>query len=122
MRLFLAIELPQEVKQYLDQVRQTFEQIGDLREELSFVKRENWHVTLKFLGEVADADVPALVSELSHIPVEPMKLCARFLTYFQNRNPRVIAVAVDGEVERLAKLFAQIEDACERLAFAKEQR
>ena len=62
MRLFLAIELPDAVKQQLTAVQRS--PLAALR----WAPAEQLHVTLKFLGEVPDADVPAIIEHLAKLP------------------------------------------------------
>ena len=53
MRLFLAIELPQQAQDSLD------EHLAQLKKEypyFSWVPKENFHITLQFLGEVEDVE------------------------------------------------------------------
>lgn len=53
MRLFLAIDLPSEMKEQLDN------QLYDLKKEypqFTWVSPENYHITLHFFGEVADVE------------------------------------------------------------------
>lgn len=62
MRLFLAIDIPAEVK------KQITKQISHLQEEypqLSWIPEENYHVTVRFFGEVED--VSALTKKLEDV-------------------------------------------------------
>lgn len=59
VRLFVAAALP-------DDVLDALAALGDPRgADLRWVDRSELHVTLRFLGEVPDADVPALVDALA---------------------------------------------------------
>lgn len=58
MRLFFGLPWPEEWKE--DLVRRT--KVWEGRKALRSVKPENWHVTLRFLGETAEDKVPALVA------------------------------------------------------------
>jgi 2'-5' RNA ligase len=95
----------------------------DLTESVSWVKRENWHITVKFLGEVPDAQVPNVKDVLAHVKVEPMELFADRMLYFPKRGPvRVIAIGIGGDAGRLNQLYDRIEEACQQLGFPKENR
>lgn len=48
MRLFIAIDLPENVKTYLESVCKKFDNMSNIK----LVQPQNLHITLKFLGEV----------------------------------------------------------------------
>jgi len=48
MRLFIAIEIPKESKESI----RNLENLIDTNASVKWVKKENLHITLKFLGEV----------------------------------------------------------------------
>ena len=54
MRVFVALELPDKTK---DNLLRSAEQLKNFAERGNFTKRENLHVTLHFLGEVAERDL-----------------------------------------------------------------
>ncbi|MEK9165844.1 MAG: RNA 2',3'-cyclic phosphodiesterase [Patescibacteria group bacterium] len=55
MRLFLAINLPLNIKQVLAQELPCFDYL-----KFRLIPPENWHITLKFIGEVDAALVPII--------------------------------------------------------------
>ncbi|MFQ6117437.1 MAG: RNA 2',3'-cyclic phosphodiesterase, partial [Candidatus Bipolaricaulia bacterium] len=77
MRTFFCIELDDEVKEGLEGIIQSLK-----RDELwratrvSWVKRENLHITLKFLGEIAPERVEELrlAAEVVSEGLEPFSL------------------------------------------------
>lgn len=60
MRLFIAIELPDELKDRLAGLKTVIP-------AANWVKRAGYHLTLSFLGEVDSDRVPALTAALSSI-------------------------------------------------------
>lgn len=123
MRLFLAIELPEEVRRHLDGVVRALKNPSDVSESVSWVKRENWHVTLKFLGEVKGERVGEVRAALTGVQVEKMRLFADRMLYFPKRGPvRVITAGVGGDAGRLNQLHGRIEDVLEPIGFEREQR
>jgi len=100
VRLFVAAELPEAAVDALVAWRPE-------HEELRPVPRESLHVTLAFLGERDESDVPviaALVDELAR-PAEGLTLeRARWLP---PRRPRVLAVEL-GAAEALVELQAAV--------------
>lgn len=123
MRLFTAIELPEPVREHLTHLRGELTTAADLADAVSWTKPENLHVTLKFLGEVADDAVRPLVDALAGVAVQPMDLAADHMVYFPKRGRvRVIAAGLTGDVARLGRLYADVESACATLGFAPEGR
>lgn len=62
MRLFIAIELPEEIKSYLKDLQKQI--ISDAAE---LTLTNDFHLTLKFLGEVEEKDVDFIKSTLKEI-------------------------------------------------------
>jgi 2'-5' RNA ligase len=123
MRLFTAIELPANVADHLARITNTLRARRDLKNALSFTKEDKFHITLKFLGEVADDKVPALASSLQTLRVMPMNLSISHFLVLPGQGPaRVLAANVAGDTKPLADLFGQIESACQPLGIPREAR
>ena len=123
MRLFLAIELPEDVRRHLERVATALKYSPDLASSVTWVKRENLHVTLKFLGEVEDTRIPQITAALADLSSDPIQLMADRMLFFPKRGPvHVVGVEVGGDTARLSKLHAQIETRCAELGFMRESR
>lgn len=107
MRLFTAIDIPEEIKQRLDEL------IGRLRPsaKLAWSTAKNLHVTTKFIGDWPEGRLAEIQRTLSDVAVPaPFQIALRGLGWFPNaRNPRVLWAGVEGppELERLARDTAQ---------------
>ena len=131
MRLFLAIELPDDVRQHLatwgpshvPDVR-TYLKQRQINARLSVTPPQNLHVTLKFLGEVEESAVKPLCDALGSVPAEPASpVRAGHLELLPQRGPvRVVAAGLDGDVGRLERLYRAVEDVCEGERFTPERR
>ncbi len=121
MRLFVAIELPEKVRAHLMEAQAAMR--PGLR-GVSWTRGENLHLTLKFLGETAEADVPRVCAGLEGVRrAEGIGLRASGVTCFPERGMfRVVAAGFSGEVERLGALYGEVERACAGLGFAAERR
>ena len=120
MRLFLAIELPDDVRAHLLKVRQTLE---SSLPKVSYTRGENLHLTLKFLGDLEPKRVDAITESLAHVASPKLDLFAHTIECFPNRGPiKVITAALDGSLPPLRVLVASIEQRCKFLGFDKEQR
>ena len=123
MRLFTAIELPEPVREYLLRIRTALAKSVDLADAVSWVKPENLHVTLKFLGEVPDETAGELATSLGRIQVASMRLAVDHIVYFPKRGAvRVIAGGFTGDVAELVDLFSRVEDVCAAAGFEREGR
>ena len=123
MRLFLAIELPEDQKEWLVEHRFRKEWFG-FGEGLRLTRPETLHVTLNFLGEVPAERLAVIQGALGKITL-PGRIdlhVARF-TFFPPRGPiRVFVAQLGGAVEAVRELHARLEDALEPLGFAREAR
>jgi 2'-5' RNA ligase len=61
VRLFVALIPPEDT---LDEIEAAFAPCRGVRPELRWTRRESWHVTLAFYGEVGDRTVPRLLPRL----------------------------------------------------------
>jgi 2'-5' RNA ligase len=130
VRLFLAIELPDPVRQHLSDLiarRSVADFVATWQGDdfgVSPTRAESLHVTLKFLGEVAESAVPELTDALNRVEVEaPIWLRAAFVDLLPPRGPiRVIAAGLDGDVARLTRLHRSLEDCCFGLGYPAERR
>lgn len=121
MRLFTAIELPDDLRQHLVRVRHALR--GEAR-QASFTRDENLHITLKFLGEAHDQQIQPLTQSLAKIQVAGgIQLQADAVECFPDRGPvRIVAARFGGDMKRLDALHRAIEQRCQHLVFAPENR
>lgn len=122
MRLFIGIEFPERVIAALTAVQ------GELRANSQrgrFKRRENFHLTLKFLGEVPAADVPLLTAPLATVAaaVSPFAIGLGRVGQFGSGSPvRTVWVDASGDLERLQDLQGRVEQALAPLGFPAERR
>ncbi len=115
MRLFIAIEFPDEVKKALIRLRKD---IPGAR----WVPVEQIHLTLAFLGEVDEPTTGRLTGELSQIRTPAFKLCFTGTGCFPDRRrPRVLWVGLEPE-PRLNLLAAKIRTAVLNCGIPQEER
>ena len=120
MRLFLAIELPDEVRGHLMVARQRLE--AGLP-KIAYTRAENLHLTLKFLGEVEQKKLEAITTSLAMIRASAIELRAGGIDCFPGRGPiRIVTAGLEGTVRPLRALVEAIEQGCRFLGFEKEQR
>jgi 2'-5' RNA ligase len=110
-RLFVAISLPENVRDEIEKVQEEMRSAvpGDF---MRWTKREQFHLTLKFLGNVAASRVAELTEVLREAcrPFGPMRLRAERIGFFPDmRYPRVAWAWVHDEKEVLPLLQRAIE-------------
>jgi 2'-5' RNA ligase len=139
LRLFVAVELPDDVRRALDDAVESLKRAG-VDEGLRWVRPEGIHVTLKFLGATPREKVDAIIAGLRDAVsgVAPFELRPEGLgTFHGGRNPhftrqyrrerypsnvRVLWVGVEGDTALLAELAARVEAAISPLGFPTEKR
>ncbi len=115
MRLFVALPLPESVRQQLLMLA-------------SGVKGAKWqrddqlHLTLKFLGEVDGATAEDVDQALGNIAMEPFSVSLAGVGLFGTiKSPRVLWAGVEPETQ-VSRLYDKVERAMVSLGLAPEAR
>jgi len=122
IRSFIAIELPDDIRQSIDNVTRQLRARGI--PAIRWVHVNNIHLTLQFLGEVPSKDLNAIAEQLKLTAKQsrPFEIRISGLGCFPNRRqPRVIWVGVKAPPE-LAALQKSIQDENVRLGITPENR
>lgn len=122
MRLFIAIELPSEIKAALAVCQQKLRQTSA---QASWPSPENLHLTLKFLGEVEAARLPIL----KQICTETARQATSFtltthgLGFFPNaKRSRVVWVGLQADTRQLPALQQQLEARLTEVGFPADDK
>jgi 2'-5' RNA ligase len=122
-RAFVAIPLPEDVRERLAALQ---ERLRPARADVKWVEPGLMHVTLRFLGDLADGARPALEAGLraAATGAAPIDLEARGLGAFPASGaPRVVwAGLAEREPGRLAALASAVEGAAAAAGFPPETR
>jgi len=125
VRLFVGLEIPAAVGDNLaaliKEFRELSSQVADKRPR--WVRPENLHVTLKFIGEVAETKLDGIRAALSTVQTDA-RLELRFhgLGFFPNENrPTVFWTGLDAS-PNLQTLAGGIDCALATQGIAEEQR
>jgi len=122
IRSFIAIELPESVKSLLDNLQQ---ELKNLRLKVGWVRPQNIHLTLKFLGNINPADIENIGGAMADAAAEckPFALTVGGIGYFPGiKRPRIIWVGLGGATAVLLELQRNLEDRLATVGFAKEKR
>lgn len=123
-RLFVAISLPEGVKDEIEKTQH------ELRAALPgnfirWTKREQSHLTLKFLGNVAEARVNELITALraTCLNFAALGVRAERIGFFPDlRFPRVIWVGVHDDHDGLLRLQQMIEAAAKNFTAERSEK
>jgi RNA 2',3'-cyclic 3'-phosphodiesterase len=121
-RVFLALEIDAAARAELSGV---LAELARIKVSMRPVAAENLHVTLKFLGDVAEADIPAVCAavDAAATTVEPFELSLEALRARPGAGPlRMIWADVAEPTGRLAALHAACEQRLEVIGFGPEGR
>lgn len=119
MRLFIAVDIPAEVRERLSQY---LERVRPLAPDARWARIESLHVTLKFVGEVNDAKAAEIRAALAPIKAQPFQVQFKEIGFFPNpRSARVFWAGVSAS-DALPQLASTIETAVEKLGIPREKR
>ena len=122
IRSFLAFELPHETKRAVAGV------LKDVRNSglnARWVKVDNIHLTVIFIGNIGAQDVPAIGDEVKEVSSEyaPFHISLRGLGVFPNpRRPRVLWVGLDCEIERMTRFRDDLQNRLKPFGLKEEKR
>jgi 2'-5' RNA ligase len=120
MRLFVALDIPEAVRENLAGMRRDFPSIGS---QLRWVPPQNFHVTLKFIGSVPDQKLQPIIEALRRIPpVDRVQLRIRGVGWLVNAKTAVMLFATVEDSKPLTALATVIDQQLEYLGFTPENR
>ena len=113
-RLFTGLEIPRHVADLLWMMR------GGLP-GARWIDPENYHLTLRFIGDIDDALARDIAGLLGRVQRRPFELRLDGLTSFGGRKPRAVVASVTA-VAPLLELQAEQERLLQRLGLEPEGR
>ena len=123
-RCFVGLPLPGPHREAL--TRQAARLAGALASRITWTKPDNWHLTLRFLGDVDAAAVPALCSALAGVRFAPFSLrlgaAGGFPPAGGRGAPRTLWVGLECGAEQCIRLAADLDRALEPLGFEPGDR
>ncbi|MEK6598961.1 MAG: RNA 2',3'-cyclic phosphodiesterase [Deltaproteobacteria bacterium] len=122
IRTFIAIELPAKI---IDGLKEIQDELKDGTNKVTWVKPENIHLTIKFLGDIEADKIDSIVGLLEGAAAKSRSfdISAKGVGCFPTiDNPRVLWVGIEEGNVNMAALYNNIEDALSAIGFAKEER
>jgi len=120
VRLFVALDLTQEIR---DALREPMETLQPLAKTARWARPEGMHVTLKFIGHVDATKLDAIRAALATVRSDaPVEMRVRGIGFFPDvRRPRVLWCGIEASAN-LARLAADTERVLEPLGIPREER
>ena len=122
MRAFIALALPEEVREALGRLQQD---LVASRADVKWVEPDHLHVTMKFLGEITEDQRHAVEAMLRRLAEReaPFLLGVQVLGAFPSATaPRVLWVGLADGRERVQRMAEVIEREGAALSFVREDR
>jgi 2'-5' RNA ligase len=121
VRTFIAVEMPEALIARLRTLQEALRAAGP---GVAWVRPEGMHVTLKFLGDVAEEALPEIYQAMETATAQaPFNLRVTGAGAFPTpRRPKTVWAGIDEGAEPLAQLAAAVEDALAALGFPREER
>jgi len=122
MRAFIAIDLPDAIKEELSRIQEGIKEKTKEDAKLKFVEAENLHLTLRFLGEISAVQVNRAKEALKSIHFE--KFTAQLSNAGVFPSPVYIRVVWIGlePADKIKELQEKIESILAKAGFEKEKR
>jgi RNA 2',3'-cyclic 3'-phosphodiesterase len=122
MRTFVAIEVSSEISKAANEL---VERLARARETVRWVRPENMHLTLKFLGEVEDVRsievcraVQAAVEPFATFPFR----CGGVGAFPSSSRPRTVWIGLDQGEHQMIALQEAVDEALYEIGFPRDSR
>ncbi len=106
-RLFIALNLPSEIKEKVSEIKENLEE--DFGRGVRWVKNDNLHITVSFLGPVKEKKINELIELLSDVDVERINIELNKIRYVPDRR-RAKLIWIKGTEKGLKKLKEDIDN------------
>jgi RNA 2',3'-cyclic 3'-phosphodiesterase len=122
IRSFLAIELPETIRNKIDEIQG---ELKSSRADVRWVSPEKIHLTLKFFGNIEEARVESIIKAIENpvrnTPAFTVKV-RRIGAFPHWKNPRVIWVGLIDEKGILSPFHKELETELKGIEFEPETR
>ena len=120
MRTFIAIELEEEVKDRLAEIQADTEK---LCRKGNYTPKENFHLTLHFLGEVSEEDLEYLQDAMYETARRnrPFWFNIDKIGFFPRGNKGIMWAGIERS-NHLQRLFSTLEKSLEQQGFSRERK
>ena len=113
-RLFTALEIPTAIAVQVSMLQSGLE-------GARWIERENFHITLRFIGDVPPPIAREVIYELERVKSPPLDITLGALDVFGNAKPHSLFVSVKKNAA-LEQLRAEQDNICRRLGLEPDKR
>jgi 2'-5' RNA ligase len=103
MRSFIAIEVPDDIKNKVETLQKELQSSG-----IVLVKREAMHLTLQFLGEISAEEAEMVKDAMEKARRAPFRINLSGVSYFSPNFIKIIFAAVGEGGAELKELYAKL--------------
>jgi len=120
MRVFLAIEFPEDIKNYLAQIQQVVREQSVVG---NFTSKENFHLTLRFIGEIKSGQLDKLKAAVDQAALHMNNFQLKFnkLGQFPRGRKQIVWVGIQPNAG-LNQLYNNLVAALERQGYPPEEK
>mgnify|MGYP005749389809 FL=1 len=121
IRTFLCFPVPGEVRSKKNMLYSTLE---GSPAQINWVKNDNLHLTLKFIGYTPESYIPKIIDTLKKITINyrPFQLVINGTGCFPKKErPRTLFLGVEGRLKILMDLVQNIENELEKINIPKDR-
>ena len=122
IRTFIACDIPNTIRKKIASFQST---LREYRADIKWVRPESIHITLKFLGDVEESKIQAVVQAVGQAAKSKVPFTTSIEgtgTFPNDRSPRILWIGIQEGADRLADLASRMEEAFFLLGFPKEKR
>jgi 2'-5' RNA ligase len=121
MRVFYAIELADDIKQYLKDVQDI---VKSTAVSGNFTHYQNFHITLKYIGNIYNGEYEELCQVMDDIAtsIKPFSIRIGDLGAFHKKNSSILWVGVTSGRAALKNLYNQLESEVATSGFEADNR
>ncbi|WP_320047464.1 RNA 2',3'-cyclic phosphodiesterase [uncultured Ilyobacter sp.] len=103
MRLFFAVDIPEDIKKRL---KHEICELEKMKIPCKFVKLKNLHMTLLFLGEVKEEELQGIIEKVEKFKSAPVEVSMKNFGYFadKRKNVRIIWKGLSKGEKRLSSV------------------
>jgi len=130
MRVFIAIDVDDEIKKALGDLQERLQSIADSsatgikKGDVKWVRPENVHLTLKFLGEIKDEKAVEVCNIVESVASrhKSFELDIESVGYFGGRSAKVLWVGTGQGGDNLCRLAEELERELASAGWPRENR
>lgn len=122
IRTFIAVLIAEDIREKISEAQEALKKLAP---KINWVVPGNFHVTLKFIGNIREDQLPDLCSAIEKAVegLKPFDISFGSLGAFPNpRNARIVWAGINEGAKALSELASAIEDELAELGFERENR